>query len=72
MATVSFFIDASPILAAIDRFMRLQLEPRLCRHVEAMVRDGAVYEIQPAGAGYRIVPSIQMLRLLEQYEGVQG
>lgn len=68
MATVSFFIDARPILAAIDRIMQLQITPQLCRHVEAMLRDGAVYEIQPAGEGYRIVPSIQLLRLLEQHE----
>lgn len=68
MATVSVFIDVRPILAAIERVMQLQLTQQLCRHVEAMLRDGAVYEIQTAGEGYRIVPSIQLLRLLEQHE----
>lgn len=72
MATVSLFIDARPILATIDRIMQLQLTPQLCRHAAAMLSDGAVYEIQPDGEGYRIVPSIQMLRLLEQYEGAEG
>lgn len=56
----------------VKRLKQLPATPALWRHIQAMVRDGAVFEVHrlPTSTGWthRIVPSIQVLRLLEQYE----
>jgi len=67
---ISFDVQlAGEVLARLDR---LPVTPGLWRHIEAMARDGAMFEVHRAlpgtGCTHRIVPSIQVLRLLEQHE----
>lgn len=65
-------VDMSVVNGVLDRLDRLPKATGLVRHVEALARDDAAFEVQSAplstGCTHRIVPSIQMLRLLEQYE----
>ncbi len=72
MAYVSISFDLRLVAGVLERARNIRSTPGLRRHLEAIVRDGAAFEMQRApaesGCTYRIVPSIQLLRLLEQHE----
>jgi len=71
-SVVRITFDMGVVLNVLGRLHRLPETAELFRHLEALVRDDAAFEVQaaPAGTGctHRIVPSIQLLRLLEQHE----
>lgn len=64
-------IDCSLVLQVARRLAAAPHDPALIRHLEALMREEGMVELQhPApGSGYtfRAVPSVQLLRVLESY-----
>ncbi len=68
MNIVHIHVDAQPVMAALDRLLAISLTEELRRHVEAMVADLSVFDVQQEGADVRLVPSAELMRLVEQHE----
>ena len=69
MASAQISVDLSLIPPIADRLAVLtRRSAAIRRHLDALVRDGGAVEARRCGGTVRVVPSVQLLRLLEQHE----
>lgn len=70
-ARMQISIDLSLIVSIACRLAATEKTPALRRHLEALMREQGMVELQPPAPGsgytYRAVPSVQLLRVLETY-----